>query len=347
MFTRNDEEYMLLFGGLTWDLFSTYNLQEQLGDLWVYSIKSKTWLPVYANSDFNPDKRYGSTLKYIGDSKFLLYGGINSDQVFSDLWSFNMDSNMWTQISRVNPVLNEDDWPRPVKFPSLVLFKRGLILYGGSFYVSINERNSESTIFVRTGRSNYILNDLWILYSDICPKDCSGNGLCNYGRCICNQNYFEEACEIKKCSGSFCFTDLDIFVSQNCYHCSNHGKCDGEKCICDKGWVGDDCSIQDCPGDCSAKENPEIGTCIEVKPISQCVCNEKLKRGGDDCSVIFCFNDCGSTGKCDMTKGVCKCDEFYNGLDCSVFVPEFRSSRGSFIRRLAVGIMMLVVMCIL
>ena len=60
------------------------------------------------------------------------------------------------------------------------------------------------------------------------------------------------------------------------------------------------------------------------KPISQCVCNQTMKRGGDDCSVTFCLNDCKPYGICDYKTGICKCNENFYGLDCSLYMIKFR-----------------------
>jgi syndecan 4 len=90
-------------------------------------------------------------------------------------------------------------------------------------------------------------------------------------------------------------------------------------CICNEGYVGDDCSMIDCKFNCSSTEYEVYGYCVHKYPISQCVCNESLKRGGDYCEKLFCLNNCALNGEC-LEDGSCVCDNLYSGKDCSVFV---------------------------
>ncbi len=101
----------------------------------------------------------------------------------------------------------------------------------------------------------------------------------------------------------------------------NIGNCINGNCVCNKGWIGEDCSIRDCTDECYKN-----GSCYIVKPISQCICNEMMKRGGDDCNVIFCINDCGGKGECDFSNGVCKCPDKTYEIDCSIYILPFRNT---------------------
>jgi len=105
-----------------------------------------------------------------------------------------------------------------------------------------------------------------------------------------------------------------------------------------------DCSIQDCPNNCSADINPEIGKCIQQKPVSQCDCNQILRRGGDDCSVIFCLNDCKPNGNCNYKTGQCICNEEFYGIDCSLLIPNFRISSEKYKMNILVLILALIIM---
>jgi len=179
-------------------------------------------------------------------------------------------------------------------------------------------------IFNRS-RSSYVLNDIWIINSNECTNDCNNRGRCEYSSCICDHGYSGTFCEHINCPNSFCYDDLDIWSSERCHHCSGHGNCIESKCHCDNGWIGHDCSFRDCPNKCSADIDPNFGQCFEIKPLSQCVCNETLKRGGDDCSLIYCLNDCNGKGSCNGNDGRCSCNEGYYGIDCSLKVISFRN----------------------
>ena len=57
----DDKDYLILFGGYTMEGVQIYNIQSQLGDIWVYSITGNSWLEAFPNSENNPDKRYGAS----------------------------------------------------------------------------------------------------------------------------------------------------------------------------------------------------------------------------------------------------------------------------------------------
>ena len=121
------------------------------------------------------------------------------------------------------------------------------------------------------------------------------------------------------CINTLCYYDIDTIDPSECIDCSGHGSCVEGICQCKEGYIGDDCSMIDCKNNCSSNENDTYGYCIPAYPISQCVCDENLRRGGDYCEKIFCLNNCASNGEC-LEDGTCVCEELYSGLDCSVFV---------------------------
>ena len=320
----DDKDYLILFGGYTMEGVQIYNIQSQLGDIWVYSITGNSWLEAFPNSENNPDKRYGASAISLDNEKILMYGGMNSEKVFNDLWLFNLKTNMWTKINKTNLVENEEDWPYPAKYFTLVKYSKGAVLYGGSIWRNSDLQDYDNYAYKEIISENQlfaIIDNLWILYSSLCSYDCNKHGTCDYGRCICDNGYWGKSCEYEYCPGSFCYIDLDIFTEQVCHHCSNHGECIKKKCECEAGYTGDDCSIPDCPNNCSGEE---YGKCIVMRPQSQCDCNQQLKRGGDDCSIVFCLNTCGENGECNEDIGVCNCSTGYYGEDCSLYIIDFR-----------------------
>ena len=193
---------------------------------------------------------------------------------------------------------------------------------------------TENSISANSSRQNFITNGtifshlaVWILNSDKCINNCTGNGICNFGRCICNNRYFGQVCDSLTCENSLCYTDLELFESQVCYHCSGNGKCKNGTCLCDNGYIGNDCSIKDCPNNCSNTNISTYGVCNKILPVSQCVCNKWKMRGGDDCSVIFCLNNCSINGVCNFTTGKCTCNGSYIGDDCSIFYVQLGQSK--------------------
>ena len=49
-------------------------------------------------------------------------------KVFNDLWLLNLKTNMWTQLNKTNLVENEEHWPYPAKYFTLVKYSKGAVL---------------------------------------------------------------------------------------------------------------------------------------------------------------------------------------------------------------------------
>ena len=73
-------------------------------------------------------------------------------------------------------------------------------------------------------RFSFPTNELWELNFENCDNNCSNNGKCEYGRCICNKGYFGYDCSNKLCKNSYCTIDSDDWSNELCFHCSSHGK---------------------------------------------------------------------------------------------------------------------------
>ena len=54
-----------------------------------------------------------------------------------------------------------------------------------------------------------------------CPMDCSGNGKCINGKCLCDAKWMGPGCEEYRCPIT------------NGFMCSNHGTCNNGTCDCD------------------------------------------------------------------------------------------------------------------
>jgi hypothetical protein len=122
LYENKENSYIIVHGGYNYQVIDGYNVQNTLDDMWVFSISAGTWMKAFPNSDNNPSPRFGSSLTLIDENKLLLYGGMNSIDIYSDLWLFNIDSNMWIQIN--NPSSLAYTWPNPVKFFSITKFSK-------------------------------------------------------------------------------------------------------------------------------------------------------------------------------------------------------------------------------
>ncbi|XP_071223778.1 tenascin-like isoform X1 [Salvelinus alpinus] len=123
---------------------------------------------------------------------------------------------------------------------------------------------------------------------DECPNECSDQGRCEDGKCVCFPGFSGPDCSLSDCPGN----------------CNDMGKCVNGQCVCDPGFTGPDCSSESCPGNCNNK-----GQCVNGK----CVCNTGLT--GPDCSTKACSGNCNNKGRCE--NGQCVCNTGLTGPDCS------------------------------
>ncbi|XP_039594877.1 N-acetylglucosamine-1-phosphodiester alpha-N-acetylglucosaminidase isoform X1 [Polypterus senegalus] len=90
------------------------------------------------------------------------------------------------------------------------------------------------------------------------PEDCSGHGVCVYGKCQCTEGWKGPSCNSLDCQPSFC---------------DGHGYCSPSGCVCNAGWMGANCSDecplgfygQSCKNICECEHpclcHPETGKC--------------------------------------------------------------------------------------
>ena len=190
-----------------------------------------------------------------------------------------------------------------------------IFMYGGIGYLA-EEPPTFETSYATTTRS-----DMWYYNINICNNNCSFNGDCYYGFCICRSGYYGIDCSNVTCPGTSCFYD-DFSSAETCYHgcqagyshtdsdvyvqdisklpCSSdmpgesNGVCDGfGNAMCAPPFIGSDCSIKDCPDDCSFN-----GWCSVEYPVSRCMCHPGFF--GVSCQFNVCLNNCSyPNGKVD------------------------------------------------
>ncbi|XP_030596972.1 tenascin-like [Archocentrus centrarchus] len=121
-----------------------------------------------------------------------------------------------------------------------------------------------------------------------CPNECSDQGRCVDGKCVCFSGFTGPDCSQSNCPGN----------------CSNSGKCVNGQCVCDPGFIGPDCSQRACPNDCNNR-----GRCVNGK----CVCDSGFT--GPSCLDESCARNCNRRGRC--VDGQCVCNPGFTGPDCS------------------------------
>ncbi|KAM9339813.1 uncharacterized protein tnxbb [Symphorus nematophorus] len=126
-----------------------------------------------------------------------------------------------------------------------------------------------------------------------CPNECSDQGRCVDGKCVCFPGFSGPDCSESNCPGN----------------CNDNGKCLNGQCVCDPGFTGPDCSQRGCPDNCNNRGRCVDGQCVNGK----CVCDSGFT--GPDCSETACPGNCNNRGRC--INGECVCDDGFNGPDCS------------------------------
>lgn len=156
---------------------------------------------------------------------------------------------------------------------------------------------------------------VWTFSPSACMNDCSGHGVCDMSRCVCEPRWYGTDCSMLRCPGSACYVHPKT-KEQFCVECSQHGRCLEGRCQCTPGWSNDDCSSVLCEGNCSSTYNETRGVCIPDFPVNQCHCLGPWS--GLNCSLALCLNGCAGHGRC--VDGNCMCDANFHGEDCSLFV---------------------------
>eukprot|EP00064_Thunnus_orientalis_P011648 superscaffoldBa00001700_g11679 len=132
-----------------------------------------------------------------------------------------------------------------------------------------------------------------------CPGNCNNNGKCVNGQCVCDPGFTGPKCLQRSCPDNC--NNQGRCVNGNC---NNKGRCVNGQCVCDDGFAGQDCSEKACPNNCSNR-----GKCVNGK----CVCD--VGFAGPDCAAKACPNNCNNKGRC--VKGKCVCRRGFTGPDCS------------------------------
>ncbi|XP_077405482.1 integrin beta-8 [Vanacampus margaritifer] len=121
--------------------------------------------------------------------------------------------------------------------------------------------------------------------------DCSGRGVCECGRCVCENS------RLGTIYGKYCESDDFSCSYKDGLPCGGRGMCVLGECVCEDNWTGDSCS---CPVSTATCQSPDgslcsgRGTCV----CGQCVCDNH-RYSGDLCERCpACQSSCQSNWKC-------------------------------------------------
>ncbi|XP_047461690.1 integrin beta-8 [Mugil cephalus] len=121
--------------------------------------------------------------------------------------------------------------------------------------------------------------------------DCSGRGVCECGRCVCEQS------RLGTIHGKYCEMDDFSCPYEGGLLCGRRGVCVSGECACEDGWTGDSCSCPVSTATCQAPNGLVCsgrGRCV----CGECVCDDP-QYSGDFCERCpACQNTCLSHWKC-------------------------------------------------
>ncbi|KAM9776379.1 integrin beta-8 isoform X1 [Syngnathus typhle] len=163
--------------------------------------------------------------------------------------------------------------------------------------------------------------------------DCSGRGVCECGKCVCERS------RLGTIYGKYCESDDFSCSYNNGLLCGGQGVCVLGECVCEDNWTGDSCS---CPVSTTTCQSPDgslcsgRGTCV----CGQCVCDNH-KYAGDLCERCpACQSSCQSHWKCvdcHISHGF-KHNECNRTCDSDVVsVGDMMSAGGKWIQCMYIG----------
>uniref|UniRef100_A0A1A8BUL9 Integrin beta n=1 Tax=Nothobranchius kadleci TaxID=1051664 RepID=A0A1A8BUL9_NOTKA len=124
--------------------------------------------------------------------------------------------------------------------------------------------------------------------------DCSSRGVCECGKCVCEQSrlglIFGKYCEMDDFS---CPYNRELL-------CGGHGVCVSGECVCQEGWTGESCGCPTSPTTCQSPDGficSGQGKCV----CGKCVCDDPQHSG----------EFCEGCRICQIKREICK------NVDCS------------------------------
>ncbi|XP_071368600.1 integrin beta-8 [Centroberyx affinis] len=121
--------------------------------------------------------------------------------------------------------------------------------------------------------------------------DCSGRGVCECGRCVCEQS------RLGTVYGKYCQMDDFSCPYEEGLLCGGRGVCASGECVCGDGWTGDSCSCPVSTATCQSANGllcSGRGRCV----CGKCVCDDPQHSGNFCERCPICHSTCQSYWKC-------------------------------------------------
>ncbi|CEP00077.1 hypothetical protein PBRA_007811 [Plasmodiophora brassicae] len=252
---------LYIYGGMYADVNRSIDQRPSLGDMWKLDLTTGIWTQV-ALPGASPQERAKVQSVVIGRYLYM-FGGFFDEAFYQDTWQFDLVNERWALL----PMPGRAALPAPRGAYSLIGIPANntIIMVGGNGWV----RNADGT-----QGPEHVYNDVQAVVLDDCAGSkyssappCSGNGVCLFGTCRCDTNWFDDNCSMRICPGDTCsFVDLQPV----CVHCQRRGTCVNGACRCNSTYRGQMCNEQYCPNtNCSLSTH---GTCIDLFPVGLPTC---------------------------------------------------------------------------
>jgi hypothetical protein len=292
----NPPYYILIFGGqariseVKENTNVTVTLRASYNDLWSFSLYSKKWHEVYVNSDRNPSVREDAKMITVKiDRLAVMYGGFYGDELYNEMWYYNLFTNMWQE--NFNYILYDNITnsviPPALKGHTFVASDSGLILYGGVNWhtadlITADSENERKSLFLSDCQTK--LDDEGLTVDDI------GTPAWDAAYASTGDDCFQSIEPFPQEERSISYnTNVYVFPIDECIdNCNNRGTCNFGRCTCEGLYFGANCEYIKCP-------NSLCFVDIDTIDIQECY-------------------HCSGHGTC-RADGVCICDENYTGED--------------------------------
>eukprot|EP00474_Spongospora_subterranea_P010924 CRZ11382.1 hypothetical protein [Spongospora subterranea] len=305
--------FLYIYGGVYANINQT-SQEPSLSDFWKLDLRNNRWTQIHGpRAPYSPHSRTGIQSAVIGKHLYL-FGGFYDEFFFQDTWQFDLVASKWALL----------ETPGRSKIPQQRMSYSLTAVPGSNTLVLVGGIGRDSSIQNALG-AELVFNDVWAIELDNCGgskysglPECSGNGVCLFGTCRCQENWFDDDCSMKICTGDVCHFENRLPV---CKHCNDRGACVAGKCQCFDGYRGIKCDSPFCiNNNCS---NSARGICFDNFPEAPtCTCTTEFY--GDGCEFVSCPGKCSGHGLCEPL-GTCICDpKVYSGFkyighDCSNF----------------------------
>uniref|UniRef100_A0A7N6B4M8 Integrin beta n=1 Tax=Anabas testudineus TaxID=64144 RepID=A0A7N6B4M8_ANATE len=165
----------------------------------------------------------------------------------------------------------------------------------------------------------------WNCRADGSDVDCSGRGVCECGRCVCEQS------RLGTVYGKYCEMDDFSCPYEEGLLCGGRGVCVSGECVCEEGWGGDSCGCPVSKATCQSADGVQCsgrGRCV----CGKCVCDDP-RYSGDFCERCpACQSTCQSYWQCvdcHLSHGLTPEEAGYCNNTCAPLVDYMDHESGT------------------